>query len=143
MKKKQFTLILSSLLIAGFAFACTPKTPEDRIIKITDTIYNKVKDAKDCDKLAADLESYCKGIDHKQFAADFKKLMMEGMAASLKNNNEEKSTPAMEKIEASMNKFDELEETACAKHEKVGAAIDLCLEGMVPDFTDEEIKGML
>lgn len=133
MKTKPFLFMLSALMIASFAFACAPKTPEERVVKTLDTIHAKFVDAKDCDKLAKDLDSYCKDV-HDQLAADYK-LVLVGVMTQLMSG--EKSTPGMDKVEAALNKYDGLENSACAQNEKAAAALENCMSAIDALDNDE------
>lgn len=125
MKKKNLVLLTSSLLIAGFAFGCAPKTPEDRIIKVADTLYDKMTSNKDCAKLAKDLESYCKD-SNADLTAAAKELLPAGY---------NKESEAIKKVTKTMEKLDGLDKDAkavCANDEAVLKAMTLCITALMP-----------
>lgn len=117
--------MLSSILVASFALACSPKTPEDRIVKVIEEISAKVEKTTDCEKLVKDLNTYCKSVSD-QLAADSKEVMPASMADML--NGE--PTAAQEKIKAAMDKNKKLE-AACLENKEVQAAVSSCIEPMM------------
>lgn len=125
MKKKNLVLLTSSLLIAGFAFGCAPKTPEDRIIKVADTLYDKMTSNKDCAKLAKDLESYCKD-SNADLTAAAKELLPAGY---------NKESEAIKKVAKAMEKLAGLDKDAkavCAKDEAVQKSTTQCITALLP-----------
>lgn len=133
MKKKNLVLLTSSLLIAGFAFGCAPKTPEDRIIKAVDTLSNMITSYTDCDitsytdcdKLAKDLESYCKD-SNADLAAAAKELLPAGY---------NKESEAIKKVAKAMEKFNypDQDKVVCAEA-VVRKSAAQCLTALEPVF---------
>lgn len=134
MKKKHLCLLISALLMTNFAFGCAPKAPEDRIVKIIDALHSKYLKATDCDKLAADLHSYCKD-NNNAFVTDYKAVLAQAMANAMISESEEEP-PALLKIEAALDKLDDIEASACAEHEKAAEALGKCLAPLEIELLD-------
>ena len=134
MKKKHLCLLISALLMTNFAFGCAPKAPEDRIVKIIDTLRDKYLKATDCDKLAADLDSYCKD-NNNAFVTDYKAVLVQAMTNAIISESEEEP-PALLKLEAALDTLDDIETSACAEHEKAAEALGKCLAPLETELPD-------
>lgn len=117
MNKKHMALILGAFIMASAAISCAPKTPEDRIVDVIETIHKKIGAEKNCDKLAEDLNIYCNKVAP-QLSKDIKEV-----AASWSTDKADASQKRL------LDKFEKLkknDEAACATDLKVMLATVKC-----------------